>query len=848
MKETNKKKNQRLEIVEEDEAITLKFDLGPHERSPHLLDLDSISTAAFQSRDEQVKDFWTGAVKPPRPGRMKRFIANLRGVFENEREHRLLAPGKPRLLADLFDELLICNLFEIIFIGARAVFTAYFSALVFCAGLLRREDKIQPEASRLAKAESFGKARVPVFLTKVPLLPGLSSRVVPLARKDLSFLRFSPPVRFERALVSFVLLAFVFILPLRVASTYGEVNRTKSVLLQKSVAAFESLNKSWSQVGNLEAAAAAFEDASEGFDAVLKDIEETHQILQKAASVLPEGEQLDAGKSLLLAGSLVAASAEVLAGRLAALNDSALPPAERVHQLGESLNTALPLLQNAREKLDSISVEVIPAEYRNGAAAAMALLDQVIEGVESSEAATSVLEYILGRTEPRRFLVVFQNNAELRPTGGFIGSFAEIDFAAGDITRMWMPGGGSYELQGGLRATVIPPEPLQLIASRWEFQDANWFPDFPSSARKLMWFYEKSGGPTVDGVIALTTSVVQKLLQVTGPIEMPEYGKIITADNFWLETQKAVELEYDKEENRPKQFLADLAPKLIARLKSNDPKTFFALAKALAETIGEKHFQIYLRDQSAQEKITHLGWGGEWRPTSGDSLAIVNTNVAGGKTDGIISEHIKHSAKVDEDGSTVVTVEVTRAHQGVKNELFRGVRNVDYVRIYVPEGSTLLESSGWRKPVQSLFNIIDENANPDTDLISADAGSAEEPATGTKISHEFGRTVFGNWIMVDPGETVTYKLAYRLPQKITFSQAENGFLEKIGLREKDIPQASYSLLLLKQAGTVNTTFEHSVELPADWQVIWRNAPEAGKSLPLDRDRFFGVVATPAHGL
>ena len=99
--------------------------------------------------------------------------------------------------------------------------------------------------------------------------------------------------------------------------------------------------------------------------------------------------------------------------------------------------------------------------------------------------------------------------------------------------------------------------------------------------------------------------------------------------------------------------------------------------------------------------------------------------------------------------------------------------------------------------------------------------------------------------MVDPGQSATYRLVYELPTRVTFREAEVGFFEKLGLREVPAPQASYSLLLLKQAGTKRTTVEHKVILPPTWKSIWQYPGSAALSLPVERDMFFGTVAIPA---
>jgi len=95
-----------------------------------------------------------------------------------------------------------------------------------------------------------------------------------------------------------------------------------------------------------------------------------------------------------------------------------------------------------------------------------------------------------------------------------------------------------------MTVSVKAPEPLWLVNPLWHFWDANWWPDWPTTAKNLMWFYEKSGGSTVDGVVTFTPTVVEKLLDITGPIDMSEeYGVIIDSNNFWETTQKIVEHE-----------------------------------------------------------------------------------------------------------------------------------------------------------------------------------------------------------------------------------------------------------------------------------------------------------------
>jgi len=264
----------------------------------------------------------------------------------------------------------------------------------------------------------------------------------------------------------------------------------------------------------------------------------------------------------------------------------------------------------------------------------------------------------LGDERKMKYLIAFQNNTELRPTGGFIGSFAEMDMLNGEITNIHIPEGGTYDLQGQLTKFVEAPQPLGLINDRWEFHDANWFPDFPTSARKLMWFYDKAGEPTVDGVIAINADLIPALLEITGPIEMPTYERTIDSENFLFETQKIVELEHEKydttSEERtaeaPKQFIGDLAPLLLERIQNADMKELLAIADVIGDGLVEKDVQLYMNNTSLQSHISELGWSGEQKEAPGDYLQIVSANLGGGKTDSVIDQ------QVDIDITLVTTV------------------------------------------------------------------------------------------------------------------------------------------------------------------------------------------------
>jgi hypothetical protein len=195
-------------------------------------------------------------------------------------------------------------------------------------------------------------------------------------------------------------------------------------------------------------------------------------------------------------------------------------------------------------QLEQINVSNLPDQYQENFAFLKRKTADLKEILNEFNVLTGDLQKVIGKGSNKRYLFVFQNNTEMRASGGFIGSYALVDFENGKLKKIETPGGGSYDTAGGMRRLVQAPEPLWLISPLWHFWDANWWPDWPTTAKKLEWFYEKSDGPTVDGVISFTPTVIEKMLKAIGPIDMTEeYGVIIDSENFWETVQTITEAQ-----------------------------------------------------------------------------------------------------------------------------------------------------------------------------------------------------------------------------------------------------------------------------------------------------------------
>ncbi|MFC1638731.1 DUF4012 domain-containing protein [Patescibacteria group bacterium] len=718
-------------------------------------------------------------------------------------------------------------------------------------------------AERLLSVLGVRTARTAAAPADLPMLPVAAAMPIPIRdeRPDvvprfgqLMFGRTSPRLRHAFA---FAAVALALLVPLGAYNSATSLVRTRDLAIERGLAALQHLKDAGSAVraSDFFGAKSAFAMAGEEFGSVRDELGPLSGILAAAGAVLPSSSVSSAGL-MLVTGEEISEAGRYLTEGLAALEGDA-SPADKMRALGTALDRALPHLERATGALIRLSPDAVPEEYRSFLDTAKIELPHLTDTVREGAQMAGFLSAVLGTDAPRRYLVVFQNDGELRATGGFIGSFALLDIDSGEVANLEIPGGGSYDLQGSLTERLVSPRPLHLINPHWEFQDANWSPDFPTSAARLARFYEKAGGPTVDGVIAVNSSVMERLLGLVGPVEMEEYDVTFDEDNFVDETQRLVEVDYDREENRPKQVIADLAPVMLERLTSEGRADYLTLVTTLDAALAAKEIQVWFRSPEMQSRAATFGWAGELKSNAGDYLQVVHSNVAGQKTDGVMDEEIVHSVKILADGSAIVTLEIFRAHNGIKGEPLTGVRNVDYLRIYVPLGSVLVEAQGFDIPDPKLFKIPEAGYSPDPEVAEREDNERLDRASGTRLWTERGKTVFGNWVQTDPGETSHVTLVYQLPpDAVEVREPDGGPLSDVFgqlTSEATGRRLAYGLLVQKQSGTNPPLFTSSVSTPRGFYLTWedpeREEDERGRSnaaITLEGDKFFGLVAESAR--
>ncbi|MCX6745228.1 MAG: DUF4012 domain-containing protein [Candidatus Parcubacteria bacterium] len=700
-------------------------------------------------------------------------------------------------------------------------------------------------------------------------LPQMNFKMPKLSFPEIKLGNIVLPAYGLKSIAIFILFCLIFVTPFNLYSNYQKLQGKKNDVLAKTAEAILHLTTSTKAASarDLHYTQYELQQSANSFKEAQQELTDVNIILKNLIKLEPTAsKQYQTAQNLINAGEKLSQSAALLTETIDKIEISKdtgnLNLNDNLLKLKDALNLVLPDLQSANQDLETIYLEEIPTVYQEKIVILQKTIPLLTRSVETYINAADLLVQMLGQENPKRYLLLFQNNNEIRPTGGFIGSYALVDIDRGNIKNIEIPGGGPYDLKANLKINLESPRPLHIMNPRWEFQDGNWFADLPDSAIKLMYLYEKSGGPTVDGIIFINASLAEKILEVTGPVDLPKYNLQITADNFFNEIQQNVELDYDKEANKPKQIIADLAPILINRLLNSTPKNFAALFDLLLSSLNQKELQFYFSDPSLENIVNDYNWGGQLKNTDNDYLAIVSTNIAGEKTDAKIQQLANLSVKINEDGTITNTLKITRTHLGLEGEKFYGVPNVDYLRIYVPNGSELISAEGFEPiPPELFIEAEPEIYTKDKDYTAIEQSKKIDPLSQTEIFTESDKTVFANWLKTNPGETKSVIIQYKLPFTLNLSgeklktASQTGIKEYIGKllkpKEEINTTETYSLLWQKQSGRRNFLVNAEIVFPRDlsYQLIYpadlqQKNNDFTYTSPLNSDQFLSILFKP----
>lgn len=667
----------------------------------------------------------------------------------------------------------------------------------------------------------------PQKFSLLPLVtPKHESRAQEEAPKITKNFFWLPSIERVRIVLTFAIFAFLLVVPVKGYVFYKQINVIKDQLVNISQATAANL-----QSGVQAATTADWQGALTNFQAAELSLAQAADYLQNTQANLQQ--VLFGLNPLKSAGNLISGAtqlthlAEKFTASIAVWSAQEQDANKQLPWAIKQLDEILPQAQSANISLQQASTFGLPKKYQDQIKELQVFLPYFINQLSGLKDLAGALHEVLGYDQEKRYLIVFQNPNELRATGGFLGSFAQLDVKNGEISKMNIPGGGFYDLQGQATNYTQSPEPMRLIGKngRWMAQDANWYPDWPAAAQKIQWFYEKAGGVSTDGVFAINASLLPKLLKLVGPVTLPQFNITLTADNFIIEVQKQVEFNYDKEENKPKQIIAVAAPIILTRLQNLAKDKYPELLTTLMAALKQKEIQLYLNKQSLEAQADNWQWTGKISSTTKDYTLVVTQNVGGGKSDAYSQQSLNQDINFSEDGSILKKITINRSQQSAKpDDVFSFTQNNSYIRLYAPITAELLSVDGQMTPAAALFKKPSDDLTLDPDIQNISGQIITDPATRTTINKEFGKKVFGNWLSTAPSDSKTINFTYHLPAGyITWQTGRlKDWLRVLGFKQAQ--QGSYQLLIQKQSGLNNQKVTTHFTWPKNYQVTVGKTP------------------------
>lgn len=390
---------------------------------------------------------------------------------------------------------------------------------------------------------------------------------------------------------------------------------------------------------------------------------------------------------------------------------------------------------------------------------------------------------------PKTYFLLFQNDKEIRPTGGFMTAYAYLSVDRGQIKSSTSD--DIYRLDEKLLNTclnvICPLTPPAAITkylpeadgktrTAWSMRDSNFSPDVPTSAKAFEKMFSFIKGDSFDGIIYIDTQVVEELITLTGPVEVygvkysAEIDKRCNCPGVIYELESYAEIAAKGEKDR-KAVLGVLMQQVLAKALGTKTEKLPELIELVARLANGKHIIFYMHDVATQAALSQLNWTGEIKNFDRDYLSINDANFAGGKTNLYVDQTVTQEIKTS-GGKVTKKITVEYKNSQAFGIWLNGI-NRDYVRFYVPKGSKLISSKGSDDPVNS-FEDLD-------------------------------KTVFDAFVQIRPQNSRKLEIEYEIPYN---------------------PSGPYKLLIQKQPGAKD--FQYTIKLNGSQKA----------SFKLDSDREF----------
>lgn len=425
-------------------------------------------------------------------------------------------------------------------------------------------------------------------------------------------------------------------------------------------------------------------------------------------------------------------------------------------QLRAGLTTALQHLQSAVAYARHADLSVLPSSLVKPQQVAevrqlLASWPQIQTTIGQVNAALDILPKALGLGSPSKYLMELMDSTELRPGGGFVGNYAITTVVNGKIQPVTVTDtyllDRPYLAKHGNFVQAPSQYPWWPFKTVYGLRDSNLSGDFPTSAQLAIQQLTREGGPTVQGVVAVTPAAIEGVIHILGPIPMPQYGQVVTDTNLEHlihlyelvpSEQPLAPLPPGEQISSPeKRFTALLGKTLLQKLHNLSLAQQIAVGKQLLGSVRSKDIQIYLSDPEAEHLLSNLHLDGAFPHAPDDGVSIVDSNVTPSKGSPFLTVTSTDNVVVDSQGTSTHHLTLTYKYQ-VTNpaEVYGPSYYRTYLRVYAPGTAQLLSLQGFA------------NINGDDQINHSD-----QP----------GYQMWGGYLILQNGTTHSLRISWQVP-------------------------------------------------------------------------------------
>jgi hypothetical protein len=370
---------------------------------------------------------------------------------------------------------------------------------------------------------------------------------------------------------------------------------------------------------------------------------------------------------------------------------------------------ALYYIDDVQLQMSQVQLKDLPISDRQKAelTSALALLPKARDAIVQAQGLVSVVSWLLGVGQERRFLVQTMDDAELRPGGGFTGQYGILEIQDGRMAPFSLRDVALLDYAGnGIELGRLPPPAYRWMNfGNWGLRDANLSGDFPTTARLAMQVFQEEGGGPVDGDIALTPAVISHILDVIGPIKVPEYGEVITAQNledrlhYYQQNYNAIALEeqktHDYSHQARKSFTSLVGKLLLDRMRHLPVSQLMTIAKGAIKDIQSRDLEIYFSNPAAEAWLVEHSYSDAMDTFSKqDGFMVVQANISISKASQYVHTTEQDSITLDAHGGATHNLTITLDYQQT-GPVYGFDTYADYIRVYAPASAQFLGGDGF---------------------------------------------------------------------------------------------------------------------------------------------------------